>query len=113
RAVSRIFNLCGELRATPTWRNRPQRVLSLWPESLARRSVRTLDSIYSTNTPSPSGSLCLAHFSYNRKLLAKVHLPKESQQIDRVMESFAKRWHACNPGLMSSAGNVSIVYLWG
>lgn len=32
------------------------------------------------------------------------HLPKETQQIDRVMESFAKRYHDCNPGLFTSPG---------
>ncbi|KAF7731279.1 hypothetical protein EC973_000695 [Apophysomyces ossiformis] len=37
-----------------------------------------------------------------RKLLAKVHLPKESQQIDRAMEDFAKRYHECNPGLVEN-----------
>ncbi|KAI9494962.1 hypothetical protein BDB00DRAFT_816460 [Zychaea mexicana] len=37
-----------------------------------------------------------------RKLLAKAHLPKEAQQIDRAMEDFAKRYHECNPGLADS-----------
>ncbi|KAG2173170.1 hypothetical protein INT43_004544, partial [Umbelopsis isabellina] len=36
------------------------------------------------------------------KLLAKVHLPKESQQIDRALEAFAKHYHACNPDLADS-----------
>ncbi|KAI8092980.1 uncharacterized protein BX664DRAFT_384473 [Halteromyces radiatus] len=37
-----------------------------------------------------------------RKLLAKVHLPKEAQQIDRAMEDFAKHYHQCNPLLTNS-----------
>jgi Sec7-like guanine-nucleotide exchange factor len=32
------------------------------------------------------------------------HLPKETQQIDRVMEAFAKRYHESNPDLFASSG---------
>ncbi|GAA5798560.1 hypothetical protein HPULCUR_003965 [Helicostylum pulchrum] len=42
-----------------------------------------------------------------RKLLAKVLLPKEAQQIDRAMEDFAKRYYKCNPGLVD---NPDVVY---
>ncbi|OCL07806.1 hypothetical protein AOQ84DRAFT_52404 [Glonium stellatum] len=34
-----------------------------------------------------------------RKLLMEVELPKETQQIDRVLQSFADRYHECNPGI--------------
>ncbi|KAF2763474.1 hypothetical protein EJ05DRAFT_39852 [Pseudovirgaria hyperparasitica] len=34
-----------------------------------------------------------------RKLLLEVELPKETQQIDRVLQSFADRYHECNPGV--------------
>ncbi|SPO20708.1 uncharacterized protein UTRI_00184 [Ustilago trichophora] len=37
-----------------------------------------------------------------RKLLMDLHLPKETQQIDRVMEAFAKRYNECNGGLFAS-----------
>ncbi|KAG8936599.1 hypothetical protein FRC02_000592 [Tulasnella sp. 418] len=37
-----------------------------------------------------------------RKLLMDLSLPKETQQIDRVMEAFAKRYDECNPGLFVS-----------
>lgn len=37
-----------------------------------------------------------------RKLLLQVHLPKETQQIDRTMEAFAERYHTCNPALFPS-----------
>lgn len=36
-------------------------------------------------------------------------LPKETQQIDRVMESFAKRYEECNPGLFLSEGILDVV----
>lgn len=39
-----------------------------------------------------------------RKLLMEVELPKETQQIDRVLQSFANRYHECNPGLFASPG---------
>ncbi|KAJ1939082.1 hypothetical protein EC988_007409, partial [Linderina pennispora] len=41
-----------------------------------------------------------------RQLLRELHLPRESQQIDRVMTAFATRYHACNPGLFFSADTV-------
>ena len=37
-----------------------------------------------------------------RKLLMEVELPKETQQIDRVLQSFANRYHECNPGVYDS-----------
>jgi len=39
-----------------------------------------------------------------RKLLMEVGLPKETQQIDRVIEAFAARYVQCNPGLFASDG---------
>ncbi|RIA97725.1 hypothetical protein C1645_751849 [Glomus cerebriforme] len=38
-----------------------------------------------------------------RKFLMECHLPKETQQIDRVMEAFAKRYHESNPDLFVSS----------
>ncbi|GME40880.1 SEC7-like protein [Neofusicoccum parvum] len=37
-----------------------------------------------------------------RKLLMEVELPKETQQIDRVLQGFADRYHECNPGIFMS-----------
>lgn len=39
-----------------------------------------------------------------RKLLMEVELPKETQQIDRFLQSFADRYHECNPGIFASPG---------
>jgi Sec7-like guanine-nucleotide exchange factor len=36
-----------------------------------------------------------------------VGLPRETQQIDRVMETFAKRYLMCNPNLFISDGMLS------
>lgn len=38
-----------------------------------------------------------------RKLLMHMALPRETQQIDRVMEAFAARYSHCNPNLFASA----------
>lgn len=43
-----------------------------------------------------------------RKLLIEVELPKETQQIDRVLQSFANRYHECNPGVYASPGTYLI-----
>ena len=39
-----------------------------------------------------------------RRLLMEVSLPRETQQIDRVMEAFAKQYCTSNPGLFVSEG---------
>lgn len=39
-----------------------------------------------------------------RKLLMQVELPKETQQIDRVLQGFADRYHECNPGIYIDPG---------
>jgi hypothetical protein len=39
-----------------------------------------------------------------RKLLMGAELPKETQQIDRFLQSFADRYHECNPGIFASPG---------
>lgn len=39
-----------------------------------------------------------------RKLLMDVRLPRETQQIDRVMEAFATRYNECNKGIWSQDG---------
>ena len=44
-----------------------------------------------------------------RKFLISVRLPKETQQIDRVLEAFAFRYQECNPSIYSSAENAYFV----
>lgn len=39
-----------------------------------------------------------------RKLLMQISLPKETQQIDRVIEAFAKQYERCEPGLFGEKG---------
>jgi hypothetical protein len=42
-----------------------------------------------------------------RKLLMQVELPKETQQIDRVLQGFSDRYHECNPGIYINPGMTS------
>lgn len=37
-----------------------------------------------------------------RKMLMEVELPKEAQEIDRVLDCFAQRYHDCNPGIFEA-----------
>jgi hypothetical protein len=43
------------------------------------------------------GLLPLTH-SPNRRLCAKLYLKAETQQVDRILEEFSRRYWDCNPG---------------
>jgi Sec7-like guanine-nucleotide exchange factor len=45
-----------------------------------------------------------------RKLLMEIDLPKETQQIDRVLQSFADRYHECNPGIFNTSGKCFLLF---
>lgn len=38
-----------------------------------------------------------------RKFLLEAELPKETQQVDRVIQAFADRYHECNPGIFTAS----------
>ena len=42
-----------------------------------------------------------------RQLLMHMSLPKETQQIDRVVEALAVRYEQCEPGLFKDKGEIS------
>ena len=44
-----------------------------------------------------------------RKLLLEVDLPKETQQIDRVLQGFAERYQECNPGVFHSMDSAYLI----
>lgn len=44
-----------------------------------------------------------------RKFLLEAELPKETQQVDRVIQAFADRYHECNPGIFQSPDKAYIV----
>jgi len=39
-----------------------------------------------------------------RKFLLEAELPRETQQVDRVIQAFADRYHECNPGIFLASG---------
>jgi hypothetical protein len=44
-----------------------------------------------------------------RKFLLEAELPKETQQVDRVIQAFADRYHECNPGIFVSPDHAYII----
>lgn len=44
-----------------------------------------------------------------RKFLLEAELPKETQQVDRVVQAFADRYYECNPGIFTSPDQAYIV----
>lgn len=45
-----------------------------------------------------------------RMLLMRMSLPKETQQIDRVIEAFSQRYETCEPGLFGTKGESSSTF---
>lgn len=45
-----------------------------------------------------------------RKLLMQISLPKETQQIDRVIEAFAKQYERCEPGLFGEKVSKAMLF---
>ena len=44
-----------------------------------------------------------------RKFLLEAELPKETQQVDRVIQAFADRYHECNPGIFGGSDQAYVV----
>ncbi|KXT12210.1 hypothetical protein AC579_3449 [Pseudocercospora musae] len=44
-----------------------------------------------------------------RKFLLQAELPRETQQVDRVIQAFADRYHECNPGIFLDSGVAYVV----
>lgn len=44
-----------------------------------------------------------------RKFLLEAELPKETQQVDRVIQAFADRYHECNPGIFLTPDQAYII----
>ncbi|EEB06933.1 guanyl-nucleotide exchange factor Sec74 [Schizosaccharomyces japonicus yFS275] len=82
--------------------------------------ARFIAALLSTNN-SPLHQMCLRMFFQNfrfnnepldmslRKLLAICLLPRETQQIDRVLSAFSEQYYECNPNLYNSADECYIL----
>ena len=44
-----------------------------------------------------------------RKFLLEADLPKETQQVDRVIQAFSDRYHECNPGVFLNSDQAYII----
>ena len=44
-----------------------------------------------------------------RKFLLEAELPKETQQVDRVIQAFADRYHECNPGIFNAPDQAYVI----
>jgi hypothetical protein len=44
-----------------------------------------------------------------RKFLLEAELPKETQQVDRVIQAFADRYHECNPGIFIAPDQAYVI----
>ncbi|KAF2171895.1 hypothetical protein M409DRAFT_50511 [Zasmidium cellare ATCC 36951] len=44
-----------------------------------------------------------------RKFLLEAELPKETQQVDRVIQAFADRYHECNPGVFLNSDQAYVI----
>lgn len=65
------------------------------------------DTIYTQALKAYIGRFDFTHNALDialRKLLMDVGLPKETQQIDRVVEAFAQRYCECNRNIFTSDG---------
>ncbi|KAF9416739.1 hypothetical protein BGZ94_010146 [Podila epigama] len=110
----------------PTQSDTQEKPLSAWPETprqfLERLketvSKAELGNVLSKGSDSFHQAVLRTHmesFDFRRdpidlalrKFLLDFHFPKEAQQIDRVLEAFAFRYHVCNRHLFRSA---EIVY---
>ncbi|KAH7344650.1 hypothetical protein B0J17DRAFT_636338 [Rhizoctonia solani] len=88
----------------------PEIFLQRLLEAVSKNEIAS--AIASKNDPFHTAALVLFMERFNfvldpldialRRLLMDLCLPKETQQIDRVMEAFAKRYTDCNPGLFAS-----------
>lgn len=85
----------------------PERYLARLVQSVSKAEIASVLASSADEFHARALRAYLARFDFTvdpldvalRKLLMDLSLPKETQQIDRVMEAFAKRYEDCNPGL--------------
>lgn len=114
------FSLAREAIAVPERQegDTPAKYLSRLEEAVSRGVVATILSQSNDDFFKNVLRSYMRGFSFfgepldmcTRKLLMEVELPKETQQIDRVLQSFANRYHECNPGIYASPGTQSPIF---
>ncbi|KAF9975982.1 hypothetical protein BGZ73_000147 [Actinomortierella ambigua] len=98
----------------PQWKESPQRYLDRLKETVTKAEIGNILSRESDPFHQAVLELYMERFDFRkdpidlalRKFLLDYHFPKEAQQIDRVLQAFASRYHACNPNLFRSSDTV-------
>ncbi|KAI0963448.1 hypothetical protein AcW1_000522 [Taiwanofungus camphoratus] len=88
----------------------PEVYLQRLMEAVSKAEVGTILALKPDPFHAQALRAYIARFNFNgdpldvavRKLLMDVGLPRETQQIDRVIEAFAARYLQCNPNLFTS-----------
>ncbi|KAG0079319.1 hypothetical protein BGZ92_001112 [Podila epicladia] len=104
-------NLKDQDKPLSAWPETPRQFLERLKETVSKAE---LGNVLSKGSDSFNQAVLRTHmesFDFRRdpidmalrKFLLDFHFPKEAQQIDRVLEAFAFRYHACNPHLFRSA----------
>ncbi|KAI1316969.1 hypothetical protein EDD11_009213 [Mortierella claussenii] len=97
--------------ANETWPETPRQFLERVKETVSKAELGNLLSKGSDPFHQAVLRIHMESFDFRRdpidlalrKFLLDFHFPKEAQQIDRVLEAFASRYHACNPHLFRSS----------
>ncbi|CAO3567249.1 unnamed protein product [Mortierella alpina] len=93
------------------WPEPPRAYLERIKETVSKAELGNLLSKYSDPFHQAVLRVHMESFDFRRdpidlalrKFLLDFHFPKEAQQIDRVLEAFATRYHTCNPHLFRSS----------
>lgn len=57
-------------------------------------------------------TLCIPQLTSSRsRLCAKLYLKAETQQVDRILEEFSRRYWECNPGCIYGSASEYSLYL--
>ncbi|KAG0351734.1 hypothetical protein BGZ54_003128, partial [Gamsiella multidivaricata] len=94
-----------------SWPEHPRQFLERLKETVSKAELGNLLSKGSDSFHQAVLRIHMESFDFRRdpidlalrKFLLDFHFPKEAQQIDRVLEAFASRYHACNPHLFRSS----------
>ncbi|KAF9949807.1 hypothetical protein BGZ70_001627 [Mortierella alpina] len=100
-----------ELSDQEQWPELPRVYLERIKETVSKAELGNLLSKYSDPFHQAVLRVHMESFDFRRdpidlalrKFLLDFHFPKEAQQIDRVLEAFATRYHTCNPHLFRSS----------
>ncbi|KAL1410011.1 hypothetical protein Q8F55_004013 [Vanrija albida] len=104
----KAFKALIEVREDDTPESWLERLDGVSRRELAGVIAHSADKFHADALKSYMGRFEFTHIALDvalRRLLMHMSLPKETQQIDRVMEAFASRYDVCEPGLFGAKDN--------